>query len=683
MSEHLLLKQALSFHQNGDLNHAEKLYNAILRTNPRNSEALHFLGILAQQLGLLDRAIELVKQASSINPKRIDYQISLGKLYRSNGNLDLAVKCFKKIFRLGENQTEVLLNLGAVYLDSGKSKEALPLFRKLAKLDKNSASAYYHIGLACSRMNKMEEAKRSYLKALTLKPDYEDACNNLGLLLEKDSLRSQSIHLIIEYLNKNDSSKLKILLANLYQREEDFENAILCYTEELEAGNKSLEVLINLSGCLKNTGDWFQAEKLLLDACANYTESLEPFLNLGIFYIDSKRFEEAVEVLKKGLCVSQSILVLKSLGSAYFKLMEFDQSISAYKKILLIDPINVDALRGLSLVYHEQLDLVAAESNLQLALNLNPMNPEVHSSYAFLKLQREDYLEGFKEYEWRFKCEGFTSSLDHLNSKKWEGEEIFDKVLFIASEQGFGDILQFLRFIPQLKKVGVKKVIVEVQESLLPLVSLQESVDEWVIKGNTIPSYDVYCPLMSLPYCLKTNSKNVPSTTPIQLDLSRKISLPQQEGNGLKVGIVWAGNPIQVNDANRSMNLVEMDYLFQQKGILFYSLQIGNREIDIKNNKLEKRIYSLAPNIKDFHDSAILMEQLDLVITVCTSTAHLAGFLGIPCWTLLCFNPDWRWGLKRKDSLWYPNTRLFRQNKPRDWTSVIEEVVSELKKLKG
>jgi hypothetical protein len=188
---------------------------------------------------------------------------------------------------------------------------------------------------------------------------------------------------------------------------------------------------------------------------------------------------------------------------------------------------------------------------------------------------------------------------------------------------------------------------------------------------------------MSLPYCLKTNSKNVPSTTPIQLDLSRKISLPQQEGNGLKVGIVWAGNPIQVNDANRSMNLVEMDYLFQQKGILFYSLQIGNREIDIKNNKLEKRIHSLAPHIKDFHDSAILMEQLDLVITVCTSTAHLAGFLGIPCWTLLCFNPDWRWGLKRKDSLWYPNTRLFRQNKPRDWTSVIEEVVSELKKLKG
>jgi hypothetical protein len=285
------------------------------------------------------------------------------------------------------------------------------------------------------------------------------------------------------------------------------------------------------------------------------------------------------------------------------------------------------------------------------------------------------FKEGWEDHESRFLKDKPSDSRD-FGKSKWNGSPLHGKRILIASEQGFGDSIQFIRYLKFVKAKG-GEIILECKPELKILFEGFSGIDEIVIKhGDEIPkvNYDCYIHLMSLPHAL--GLEEIPRDG-AYLEAKKNIGELKGEDSGkFKVGIVWAGNPGQENDKNRSCKLEHFLDLKKVPGVQLYSLQKGKSE-DLK----DIGVINLSGKIKDFADTAAIVKDLDLIISVDTSLAHLAGALGGKIWTLLSARADWRWFLDREDSPWYPSMRLLRQEKLGDWGSLFEDVCEELGKL--
>jgi hypothetical protein len=271
-----------------------------------------------------------------------------------------------------------------------------------------------------------------------------------------------------------------------------------------------------------------------------------------------------------------------------------------------------------------------------------------------------------------------------FSQPRWLGKERIDgKTILLHTDEGLGDAIQFLRYAPMVAALGARVVVV-VPDALCPLLSGLEGVSECIPLSETaLPAFDLYCPLTSLPLAFGTRLDTIPSMTPYLS--ARAESLPAWEArlgarDGLRVGLVWSGNPKHRNDYNRSIPLSMLAPILDV-GARFLSLQKDPRPDDKAFLLARPEIVDHTAELTDFAETAALISCLDLVITVDTSVAHLAGALGCPTWILLPHTPDWRWLLDRDDSPWYPSARLFRQDETRDYTSVVARVRHELVKL--
>src|SRR5262249_49093564 len=254
--------------------------------------------------------------------------------------------------------------------------------------------------------------------------------------------------------------------------------------------------------------------------------------------------------------------------------------------------------------------------------------------------------------------------------------------ILLHSEQGLGDTLQFVRYVPLVAEHG-GTVILEVPGELRRLLFDIDGASEIVVRGNPLPHFDRHCPLLSLPLAFHTDLKTIPAQVPyLQADQSAIQAFSHKlVHNGLRVGLVWAGNPIHTRDPQRSIPVAQLASLTEIPGIRFYSLQKGSAASQLQDLPRSVNLTDFGPELADFTDTAALLSSLDLLISVDTATAHLAGALGLPVWILLTHSPDWRWLLDRPDSPWYSTARLFRQPAPGDWSSVIAEIAAELRKL--
>jgi hypothetical protein len=328
-------------------------------------------------------------------------------------------------------------------------------------------------------------------------------------------------------------------------------------------------------------------------------------------------------------------------------------------------------------------DLSGAELCCRRAIELDPSFAEGHWNIALALLIQGKMIEGWQEFEWRWAKKDFSSLQRQFSVSLWDGSPLNGATILIHAEQGFGDTIQFVRYVPMVLARG-GKVIVECHPPLVPLLAGIKGVTAVFPFGAPLPSYQCHVPMLSLPRIFGTTLEAMPEEFPyLTVHQERKVlwadRLPVVPG--LKVGLVWGGSTHHLNDTLRSIAFRQLEPLLGLGGVTFFSLQIGKAGEDVTSSQYAGKVVDLTAQIEDFADTAAIVEQLDLVISVDTAVAHLAGALGKQVWLLLPFAPDWRWLLNREDSPWYPTMRLFRQSRLGDWESVISHVEIDLLKL--
>ena len=327
-----------------------------------------------------------------------------------------------------------------------------------------------------------------------------------------------------------------------------------------------------------------------------------------------------------------------------------------------------------------------AISHFREAVRLQPGLAEVHWNLSLALLINGQFAEGWKKHEWRFRRGKRSTIYPHrFGIPLWDGSSFTGKRLFVHSEQGFGDTLQFIRYLPMVKSFG-GTVIFEAFGPLLEIIRGFAGIDKLVEISpdrRHVENCDYYVPLMTLPMLFATDLPTIPTNIPYIFADPEKVEQWKNRINrkGFRIGIVWAGKPAHENDGNRSCAIEQFLTLAGIPGVELYGLQKGDAARQAEALVGTKRIINFDCELKDFSETAAAIENLDLVISVDTALVHLAGAMGNPVWTLLPYAPDWRWLLEREDSPWYPTMRLFRQPARGEWGAVFDKIKGELEKL--
>jgi tetratricopeptide (TPR) repeat protein len=402
--------------------------------------------------------------------------------------------------------------------------------------------------------------------------------------------------------------------------------------------------------------------------------------NLGVALFEMRNYDEAVEAHRQATAAKPDFAeAYSNLGNALHALRRYDEAIAAFHRALEIKPAYADALANLGTTLMHSGNFEDGAATLRHAIALSPHHANAHSSLGLVLLSRGEFAEGWDEYEWRLRSSERTGP--RFPQRPWQGESLAGRHLYVQAEQGFGDTLHFARYIPLLAaRAGA--VTMRVHQQLVTL--LRESLPGIAIlgdRGDPAP-YDCETALLSIARLFKTRLETIPGDVPYlraPAETAQRWQKRLAARAGLKVGLCWAGNPEHSNDARRSIDLPVLASLFTVPGTSFVSLQFGKRAADLKKLKPGKApIDDLSPNFGDFEETAGAIMALDLVITVDTSVAHLAGALGKPTWVLLPWVADWRWMIEREDNPWYPTMRLFRQRRDQSWAEVIARMAEEL-----
>jgi tetratricopeptide (TPR) repeat protein len=614
MTTPLPFADALAHHQAGRFEDAEALYRGVLVEQPSHADALHLLGVLAHQTGRSEQAVSLIERAIAQRPEIARYHSNFGSVLQTLGRLADAEASCREALRLQPHFPEALCNLGIVLGQRGRDDEAEACTREALRLKPDYPEALNNLGNVLRRLGRMAEAEAQCRAAIRLRPDLAEAHGNLGNLL-------------------HDMDRLAEAAAHCRE-------AIRLRPAYAEAYN-------GLGTVLARQGRWAEAEAAFRQALTLQPRLAEAHSNLGNLLRNLDRLDEAEAACRAALAYAPDLAAAhNNLGNA----------------------IQYRGRQG------------EAEACYRTALRLQPDYGDAQRNLAMLLLLDGRLAEGWTQYEGRLRA----PSARRFSQPQWGGEEIGDRTILLHAEQGLGDTLQFCRYVPRLAGA---RVVLEVQRPLLGLLSDLAGSAELVAAGDPLPPFNLHCPLMSLPRAFGTALETIPAAVPyLSADPPRAEAWRDRLRPlaGIKVGLVWAGNPrlgaqeADAVDRRRSIALAMLAPLADLPGIRFVSLQKGEPGAQAKSPPACMVLHDWTDALKDFADTAALIENLDLVISVDTAVAHLAGALGKPVWLLNRFDTDWRWLLDRADSPWYPTMRVFRQPAPGDWESVLEAVRSEL-----
>jgi glycosyltransferase involved in cell wall biosynthesis len=418
------------------------------------------------------------------------------------------------------------------------------------------------------------------------------------------------------------------------------------------------------------------------DAIASFKRalSIDPrftnaYVNLGIVLKEQKRSDEAIAAFEKARSIRPNdAALLCNFASVYESRGDYERMRELADLAATLDDSFAEphVLRGN--YYMERGDYANAEGAYQRARSLDAENRNANWNLALIWLLHGDYRRGWAQFEWRKRLQSVLVEHYEYAGRPWNGESLEGRTILLHAEQGLGDAIQFVRYAAVLKGRGAARVIVEAAAAVADLLASAIGVDEVVVRGGTLPSFDMHASLMDLPRLCGTILETIPATIPYLEAPIRPVSSMIDAPKGVvRIGMVWAGNPMHQRDHLRSVDLSQLAPLFDTPNTQFFSLQKGGPEAELA--KLGgRRVIDLSPHLNDFRDTAAAIEQLDIVLTVDTSVAHLAAALGRETWIMITHVPDFRWMIGRDDSPWYPSVRLFRQSMPRDWTSVITSV---------
>ena len=635
------LARAFELHGQGRLAEAERLYSAILAAKPNHVEALHHFGLIKFANGQFIEALQSIAAAmrsTAPSPEiLLNYGLALNALNRRTEALesfDRAIKLKSKFSQAHNCRAVVLATLG-------RNEEALESYHKALAITPNDAVLHYNYGNVLQVLGRFNEALASHNRAVALRPDYAAAFCNRGVILHELRL----------------------------------------YDEALASYDRAIALRPDIPEAHSNRGNTLRELKRFDEALASCDRALtlrpdyaDAYASRGNVLNELKRFDEALTSYNRAIDLRPDhAMAYSNRGATLHALKRFDEALASHDRALALRPDYAEALSNRGATLSELKQYSQALANYERALALQPTLPAVHWNLATLRLLTGDFERGWAEYEWRWKKDSLARSMRDFSQPLWlGGDDIGGKTILLHSEQGFGDTIQFCRYVP-LVAARCARVVLEVEPPLQRLMATLAGAAHVVTKTGPLPDFDLHCPLLSLPLAFGTTLATIPSSGPyLRAPLQNLADWEMRLGEKRRprIGLVWSGNAAHQRDAERSIDLRALLPLLNIDAT-FVSLQKDVRPTDAAVLDQRGDMLQFGGALGDFADTAGLISNLDLVISVDTSIAHLAGALGKPVWVLLSYIPDWRWLLDRDSSPWYPTARLFRQDETRTWDSVI------------
>ncbi len=593
------------------------------------------------------------KDMNEVNPAaRIaeDYY-RRGNHYYDLNDLTRAKSSYQKAIELKNDFFEAHFNLGKIYQDRQDFETSISFYQNALRINPGSYQACYNMGVVLLVEGRLDEAASAYQQAIEIKPDFPEAHNNLGVTLQKQG-------------------KLG--------------SAIKCFQKSVRLNTRYAEAYYNM-------GRAFYTQERLDDAEQSYRMALkqnsayaEAHHNLGLLLHKQGKFDQAAACYRKTLQLKpDDANAYYDMGNIFWDQGNFEEMTRWYQKALAFTPDKAEAYNNLGKMLQDQGKIKEAETYFQEAIRSKPDFSEAHFNRSIALLLLGKYAEGWKEYEWRFKKSNWKNIYPYrFEQPRWDGTSFAGKKIFVHCEQGLGDTIQFARYLPMVKARG-GRVIFEVPKPLMNIFDNFPGIDQLVEISSTektAEDFDFSVPLLSLPGMFQTTLETIPGKVPYILADPHKMRVWQKivDKDHFKVGIVWAGGILHKKDSGRSCSLKQFLPLTRIAGVRLYGLQKGPASQQVEEFSNQIHIKNYGEKFEDFTDTAGLIENLDLVISVDTAVAHLAGAMGKPVWVLLPFTPDWRWMLNREDSPWYPTMRLFRQKKRGCWDEALQYVADEL-----
>jgi tetratricopeptide (TPR) repeat protein len=534
---------------------------------------------------------------------------------------------------------------------SGQIREADNLYRQILRIDPAHAGAMHYLGLAAHQQQNNDLAIDLIGKAIALNPRVAEAHNSLGVALLANGRVDQAIAAFEKAITlKSNLASAHYNLGNALNQAGKLDEAIAAYRTAITSNPKLRKAYLCLGDALMKQRQFAAAISAYRDAVSLDPSDAHAHSQLGDAMRNSERLDEAIAAYQNAVALNADLPeAYCNLGNCFRRMGEPDKAIDSY----------------------------------QQAIRARPDYAQAHYNLGLLLLARGDFSAGWAEYEWRWKCEDFAAARRNFQQPQWEGQTLNRRTILLHAEQGFGDAIQFIRYVPLVIERG-GTVIVECRAELVRLFDMMAEQTpggfQIVPRGQPLPPFDVHAPLLSLPRLFATTAATVPNALPYLHADPRDAAKWRDLLAGyaeLKVALVWSGHPGHKNDKQRSMSTELLMPLTRLPGIKFFSLQKRAATED-KAIVSQLNLVDWTEQLHDFADTAALIAHLDLVIAVDTAVVHLAGAMGKPVWTLLPFVPDWRWLAERTDSPWYPSMRLFRQPAKADWASVIDRVAQAL-----
>jgi tetratricopeptide (TPR) repeat protein len=620
---------------------------------PAQPAPLFAQGLALHQAGRLAEAARIYAQILSAAPDHFDSQQLLGVIFLQCGHPNDALRHIDAALKINPDNVHVLSNRGAALKELGRLDEALATYDRALALRPDYAEAHSNRGSVLHDLRRHDDALASYDRALALRTDYADAlCNRAAALHE---------------LRRHEAA--------------------------LESCDRAIALQPDYAEAHSNRGNTLGALSRFDEALASCDRALalrptfaEAYCNRGNILCEINRSDEALANYDRAIALRPAFAeAYSNRGNALHELRRFEDALVSYDRALALRPDSAEAHlnRGNALKELRQFD--EALASYRRAQELRPDLADAHFSEALCRLLIGDFAAGWEKQEWRWQTSQLSAAKRNFRQPQWTGaDDIAGKTILLHAEQGFGDTLQFCRYVPSVAERAAR-VILEVQK---PLYELTRTLPAQIIwRGQELPDFDLHCPLLSLPLAFGTRLETIPARTPyLSAPDSAVAAWRDRLGERRpRIGVVWAGDPRKklpgANriDRQRSLQFDQLAPVLQVGGCEFYSLQKGDDAVaQLRNSRLHDRVIDWTADFHDFSDTAAFIENLDLVIAVDTAVAHLAGALGKPLWLINRHNTCWRWLLGRDDSPWYPTVRQFRQDATRQWEPVVSRIAATL-----
>ncbi len=655
LNNNIEFQEALKLHQSGNLADASILYNKILEEQPDNFDTISLLSTLNLQTGNFDTACKLLIKSTELRPDNATAHGNLGSALHASGRFHEAMYSYKRAIELKPDYVEAYYNLGSTLLACNLFDEAIVVYKLAIDLKPDDADIHNNLGNALRMSGNPDEALNSYKQASILKPRNAETHCNLGAAFQE--------------------------LGNL-------DEAILSYKKAISLSPDNAKTHNNLGTALKKLCRMEEAEKSYYRAIELKPDYAEAHNNLGNVLQSLNRLDDAISSYKSAITINPYYTEAHyNCGNARKEQKRFDEACVSYKRAITLKPDYAKAHNNMGITLQEQGKFAEAAECYSRAIELKQDYADAHFNKSLLSLLKGNFKDGWQKYEWRLHTNGYTHRT--FQQPGWDGTPLNGKTILIHTEQGFGDNIQFVRYLPMVQEQG-GRVVFECLPNLINLLKNCTGIDTIISRdpsGKLSEQFDFHSHLLSIPGILNTRLDTIPSNGPYIIPDSTRVMewrdrLKVNE-KSIKIGLVWASSPENRELYHKkSCKLINFETISEIPGLSFYSLQKGSSSAEIHNAPKSMKIIDLDNELNDFVDTAAVIANLDLVISVDTSVAHLAGAIGKPVWTLLPFVPDWRWLLERDDSPWYPSMRLFRQSRPDDWDDVFEQVEKALSRFR-